>query len=100
MKTRCKGFARNKFYGLSVPRRRGKDVYLMPANGKNVNDNLKEIEVVSSFDVNLDEENKKRIKDLLEKIKDCCLKGINPSIPFYEYDINDICNNLIKYICL
>ena len=67
---------------------------------KNINDNLKEIEVVSSFDVNLDEENKKRIKDLLEKIKDCCLKGINPSIPFYEYDINDICNNLIKYICL
>ncbi len=44
MKTRCKGFARNKFYGLSVPRRRGKDVYLKSKNElKKVLEELREM---------------------------------------------------------
>ena len=65
---------------------------------KEINLSLKEIEVISSYDISLDEENKKRIKDLLEKIKNCCKKTIDPPLSFFEYDCNEICKNIIKYI--
>ena len=63
-----------------------------------VNNNLKELEIILTCDNDLKEEDKKIKNDLIEKIKNYCKEKINPSINVYQYDMNEICNNFIKYI--
>ena len=63
-----------------------------------VNNNLKELEIILTCDNDLKEEDKKIKNDLIEKIKIYCKEKINPSINVYQYDMNEICNNFIKYI--
>ena len=40
----------------------------------------------------------KKELNLIERIKKYCQHKIKPSMPFYEYNTNDICINIIKYI--
>ena len=63
-----------------------------------VNNNLKELEIILTCDNDLKEDDKKISTDLLEKIKNYCQEKINPPISTYQYDINEIYNNVIKYI--
>ena len=62
------------------------------------NNNLKELEIILACDVDLKEDDKKRTTDLFEKIKNYCQEKINPTIKTYQYDLNEVCNNFIKYI--
>ena len=59
---------------------------------------LKELEIILTCDNDLKEEDKKITMDLLEKIKSYCQEKVNPPISVYQYDINEICSNIIKYI--
>ena len=59
---------------------------------------MKELEIILTCDNDLKEEDKKIKNDLIEKIKIYCKEKINPSINVYQYDMNEICNNFIKYI--
>ena len=61
---------------------------------KEVNDNMKDIEVILRKNNNLE---KKEI-DIIEKIKKYCKEDISPSIPFYEYDTDYVSKNIINYI--
>ena len=61
---------------------------------KEVNDNIKVFDLLLRNDDNFS----KKKKDIIEKIKIYCNKKIKPQIPFYEYNSNDICKNIIKYI--
>ena len=67
---------------------------------KNVNINIKDLEIIFSYDNNCKEENKKRIIGLIEKINKFCHENTNPIIPTFQYEINDVSNNIIKYIYL
>ena len=59
---------------------------------------MKELKIILTCDNDLKEEDKKIKNDLIEKIKIYCKEKINPSINVYQYDMNEICNNFIKYI--
>ena len=61
---------------------------------KELNDNMKGVEVIFRKNKNLE----KKELNLIERIKKYCQQKIKPSIPFYEYNTNDICINIIKYI--
>ena len=63
-----------------------------------INNNLKELEIILTNDNDLKDEDKKITNNLIEKIKNYCQEKINPSINVYQYDINEICNNFVKYI--
>ena len=69
-----------------------KDIYDLISK---VNNNFKEIELILSYNNNIE----KNQIDLIERIKIYCQQKINPTIPCYEYNTNDICKNIIKYIC-
>ena len=69
-----------------------KDIYDLI---QKVNNNFKEIEIILSYNNNLE----KNEIDLIERIKIYCQQKIDPTIPCYEYNTNDICKNIIKYIC-
>ena len=60
-----------------------------------VNNNFKEIELILSYNNNIEKDE----IDLIERIKIYCQQKINPTIPCFEYNTNDICKNIIKYIC-
>ena len=62
---------------------------------KNVNDNIKDIELILINENNLD---KKEI-NLINNIKNYSGENIFPPLPCFEYNINDISKNVIKYIC-
>lgn len=62
---------------------------------KNVNDNIKDIEVILSCDDDLE----KKETDLIDNIKKYCKENMYPPLPFFKYKINDIYNNVIKFIC-
>ena len=64
---------------------------------KNVYENYEGIELILSTDNNIDEENKKKVGDTIEKIKTYCEEELNPPLKIYEYDQNDILQNSIKY---
>ena len=55
---------------------------------------MKNIEVIFRKNKNLE----KKENDLIERIKKYCQQKFKPSIPFYEYNTNDIYINIIKYI--
>ena len=61
---------------------------------KELRDGMKDIEVIIRNNNNLD---KKEI-DLIERIKIYCQEKLKPSIPFFEYNTNDIYKNIINYI--
>jgi len=61
---------------------------------KELNDNMEGVEVIFRKNKNLE----KKELNLIERIKKYCQQNIKPSIPFYEYNTNDICINIIKYI--
>ena len=61
----------------------------------NINDNIKEIELILVHENDLE---KKEI-DLINKIKNYSGEKIYPPLPCVEYNVNDICINVIKYIC-
>ena len=65
---------------------------------KNVSDNYEGIELVLSIDNNLDEENKKKLSESLEKIKIYCQEKVYPPMKIFEYEQKDILPNVIKYI--
>ena len=65
---------------------------------KYANNTYKNIKVVLSKNSNLEEENKKKLIDKIEKIKLYCQETIIPAIKLFEYEQNDICFNTIKYI--
>ena len=62
---------------------------------KNVNDNIKDIELILVKENNMD---KKEI-NLINNIKKYSGENIFPPLPCFEYNINDISKNVIKYIC-
>ena len=62
---------------------------------KNVNDNMKDLEIILSYEDNLEQKE----KDLISNIKKYCGENNEPPLPFFKYKINDICNNAIKFIC-
>ena len=64
---------------------------------KNVNENYEGIELILTMDNNIDEENKKKVVDTIEKIKTYCEEQMDPPIKIYEYDQNEILQNSIKY---
>ena len=64
---------------------------------KYANDNFEEIELVLTKKDNIEEDNKKKLMDSIEKIKKYCLEIINPPIKIFEYVHNDILYNTIKY---
>ena len=64
---------------------------------KNVYENYEGIELILSTDNNIDEENKKKVVDTIEKIKTYCEEELNPPLKIYEYDQNEILQNSIKY---
>ena len=61
----------------------------------NVNENIKDIELILIYENDL--ENKE--VDLINKIKNYSGEKIYQPLPCVEYNIDDICNNVIKYIC-
>ena len=61
----------------------------------NVNENIKDIELLLIYENDL--ENKE--VDLINKIKNYSGEKIYQPLPCVEYNIDDICNNVIKYIC-
>ena len=65
---------------------------------KNVYENCEGIELILTSDNSIDEENKKKVDDTIEKIKTYCEEQINPPLKVYEYDQNEILQNSIKYI--
>lgn len=62
---------------------------------KEVNKNIKDIEVILRKNNNIG----KKENELIDRIKIFCQEKTDPPIPFYEYNTNDICKNIIKYIC-
>ena len=64
---------------------------------KNVSDNYEGIELVLSIDNNLDEENKKKLSESIEKVKTFCHEKVYPPMKIYEYEQNDVLPNVIKY---
>ena len=64
---------------------------------KNVCESYKGVELVLSIDNNIGEENKKKVTDIIEKIKTYCQETINPPAKVFEYEQNDIIQNVIKY---
>ena len=62
---------------------------------KNINENIKDIELLLIYENDL--ENKE--VDLINKIKNYSGEKIYQPLPCVEYNIDDICNNVIKYIC-
>ena len=67
---------------------------------KTINDSIKDLEIILVNDNYLKEEDKQIINDLIEKIKKYCQENINPPISSFEYEINEMCNNVINYIYL
>ena len=65
---------------------------------KYANNTYENIKVILSKNSNLEEENKKKLIDMIEKIKIYCQETIIPAIKIFEYEQNDICFNTIKYI--
>ena len=65
---------------------------------KYANDNYENMNLIISRDDNVEEENKNKIKEDIEKIKQYCKDSINPPITIFEYEQKEICNNTIKYI--
>ena len=65
---------------------------------KKVAENIKGLELIITYDINLKEEDKKRSKDLIELLIKYCQEIINPPISAFEYDINEIYKIIIKYI--
>jgi hypothetical protein len=61
----------------------------------NINENIKDIELLLIYENDL--ENKE--VDLINKIKNYSGEKIYQPLPCVEYNIDDICNNVIKYIC-
>jgi len=64
---------------------------------KTASNNFDGLELILSSNNSIEEENKKKLLDTIEKIKKYCQEIINPPIKIYEYDQNDICQNVIKY---
>ena len=64
---------------------------------KTASNNFDGLELILSSNKSIEEENKKKLLDATEKIKKYCQEIINPPIKIYEYDQNDICQNVIKY---
>ena len=64
---------------------------------KTASNNFDGLELILSSNNSIEEENKKKLLDATEKIKKYCQEIINPPIKIYEYDQNDICQNVIKY---
>ena len=54
-------------------------------------------EVVLCHDNNIDEENKKKIGDIIGNIKTFCQEKIKPTVKIFEYEKNDIIKNVIKF---
>ena len=85
-----------------------KDINLNDINLENVdellniikyaNDNCEEMYLIISKNDNIEEENKKKVSEVIETIKKYCNDNINPSFKIYEYEQKDICCNTIKYI--
>ena len=61
----------------------------------NINENIKDIELILIYENNFD----KKYVDLINKIKNYIVEKIYPPLPCVEYNLNDIYNNIIKYIC-
>ena len=85
-----------------------KDINLNDINLENVdellniikyaNDNFENMYLIISKNDNIEEENKKKVLEVIEKIKKYCEDNINPSFKIFEYEQKDICCNTIKYI--
>ena len=55
-------------------------------------------EIVLIKDNNMEEENKKKVSEIAEKIKTYSQEKMIPPVKAYEYEQNEILNNAIKYI--
>ena len=66
---------------------------------KYTNNKFEKLEIILSSK-NSTKENNKKLNDTLEKIKKYCQGIINPSLKIYEYELDNICKNAIKYINL
>jgi hypothetical protein len=85
-----------------------KDINLNDINLENVdellniikyaNDNFENMYLIISKNDNIEEENKKKVLEVIEKIKKYCEDNINSSFKIFEYEQKDICCNTIKYI--
>ena len=64
---------------------------------KSIYDKINDLEIIMACNNKIKEENKKGFDDLIEKIKKYCQEKLNPPINDFEYDINEICNDIIKY---
>ena len=55
------------------------------------------LEIILSTNNTIEKGKQKKVLEIIEKIKKYCQEVINPPIKIYEYNQNDICQDVIKY---
>ena len=58
------------------------------------------LEIILSTNNTIEKGKQKKVLEIIEKIKKYCQEVINPPIKIYEYEQNDICQDVIKYTSL